>query len=227
MKNVIKCVNVWKVYNPHTPAEVQALRGVNLAIDEGDMVGIMGTSGSGKSTLLNMIGALDKPSRGKILIDGQDISHMNENQLAVLRRKKIGFVFQFFNLINSLTAFGNVELPMVFNGLPPENRKKKVKELLELVDLSDKIHEKPNKLSGGQSQRLAIARALANDPAVILADEPTGNLDSKTGANIMNLFKKLNKDGRTIIIVTHDANIARQSSRIVRVADGKVLEEFI
>jgi putative ABC transport system ATP-binding protein len=224
---VISCKNVWKIYNQNTPAEVQALRGVNLDIKKGEMVGIIGSSGSGKSTLLNIIGALDKPTKGKIFIDGEDIQNMNENQLADLRRKKIGFVFQFFNLIGSLTSLQNVELPMIFNGMPQSQRRKRAKELLTEMDLGDKISQRPTQLSGGQTQRVAVARALANDPPVILADEPTGNLDSKSGQNIIEIFKKLNKDNRTIIIVTHDSHIAKEAGKIVRVSDGKVVEEFI
>jgi len=215
---------LWKIYNANTPAEVQALRGIDMEIKEGEMVGIMGASGSGKSTLLNLLGALDKPTKGKILIDGQDIQHMNENQLAVLRRKKIGFVFQFFNLISSLTALQNVELPMIFNGFSQADRIKRAKELLTDMELQDKINQKPNKLSGGQTQRVAIARALANNPSIILADEPTGNLDSKSGQNIIETFKKLNKDNITIIIVTHDANIVKQTERMIRVVDGKIVD---
>jgi len=230
MKNngvVVSCKDVWKIYNPKTPAEVQALRGVNLEIKRGDMLGIIGASGSGKSTLLNLIGALDKPSKGKIFIDGEDIQHMNENQLADLRRKKIGFVFQFFNLIGSLNALQNVELPMIFDRMSQTERRKRARELLIEMKLGDKINQKPNQLSGGETQRVAIARALANDPSVILADEPTGNLDSKSGQNIIEVFKKLNKDNRTIIIVTHDVHIAKEAKRIVRVSDGKVMDEFI
>jgi len=229
MKNdhVILCKDLWKIYNPGAPAEVQALRGVNLDIKRGEMVGIIGASGSGKSTLLNLIGALDKPTKGKIFIDGEDIQHMNENQLADLRRKKIGFVFQFFNLVGSLTALQNVELPMIFNGMPQSARRKRARELLTQMEIADKINQKPNELSGGQAQRIAIARALANNPPVILADEPTGNLDSKSGQNIIEIFKKLNKDNRTIIIVTHDSHIAKEAGKIVRVSDGKVMEEFI
>lgn len=222
MNELIKCVNVWKIYNPGTPAEVQALRGVNLKIEKGDMLGIIGSSGSGKSTLLNMIGALDKPTKGKVLIDGQDIQHLNENQLATLRRRKIGFVFQTFNLINSLTASQNVELPMIFNGLEPEKRREKARQILTDVGLGNRINQKPSKLSGGESQRVAIARALANDPAVILADEPTGNLDSKTGMSIIEIFKNLNKEGRTIIVITHDLKVAKQLKSTVRMTDGKI-----
>jgi putative ABC transport system ATP-binding protein len=220
--NVIKCENVWKIYNPGLPSEVQALRGVNLEVKNGEMVGIMGASGSGKSTLLNLLGALDKPTRGKIFIDGQNIANLNENHLTLLRRKKIGFVFQSYNLIGGLTALQNVELPMIFNGTSLRDRQIKAKELLTEVGLEKRMNQVPNKLSGGENQRVSIARALANNPAVVLADEPTGNLDSKSGRIIIEIFKKLNKDGRTIVIITHDQKIARQTKRIVRISDGKI-----
>jgi putative ABC transport system ATP-binding protein len=169
-----------------------------------------------------LLGALDKPTKGSIFIDGQNIAHMNENHLALLRRKKIGFVFQSYNLIQSLTALQNVELPMIFNEKNQKERMQKAKELLMQVGLEKRINERPSKLSGGENQRVAIARALANDPAVILADEPTGNLDSKSGKIIIEIFKKLNKDNRTIVIITHDAKIARETKRIVRISDGKI-----
>jgi len=225
--DVVLCKDVWKIYNQGKPSEVLALRGVNLRIKRGDMMGIIGASGSGKSTLLNLIGALDRPTKGKIFIDGEDIQHMSENHLATLRRKKIGFVFQFFNLIGSLTSLQNVELPMIFNGMSQTARRKRARKLLVDMDLADKINQRPSQLSGGQTQRVAVARALANDPPIILADEPTGNLDSKSGQNIIEIFKKLNKDNRTIIIVTHDPHIAKEAGKIVRVSDGKVMEEFI
>jgi len=224
MNSVIKCENVWKIYNQGLPSEVQALRGVNLDVKKGEMVAIIGSSGSGKSTLLNQIGALDIPTKGKIFIDGQDISRMEENSLAILRKKKIGFVFQSFNLISSLTSLQNVELPMIFNGMTEKERREKATELLNDVGLGDKLDSTPPKLSGGEIQRVAIARALANDPTVILADEPTGNLDSKSGKIIIDIFKKLNKDNRTIVIITHDPKIARAAKRIVRISDGRIAD---
>lgn len=227
MVSVIKCENVWKIFNQGEPSEVQALRGVNLEVKDGEMVGIMGASGSGKSTLLNLLGALDKPTKGRILIDGQNIANMDENHLALLRRKKIGFVFQSYNLINSLTALQNVELPMIFDGKSQKEREKRAKDLLTEVGLEKRIGTRPNKLSGGENQRVAIARALANNPAVILADEPTGNLDSKSGKNILEILKKLNKDNRTIVIITHDQKIAKQAKRIVRIADGKIKDGLV
>lgn len=222
MQDIVKCENVWKIYNPGTPAEVQALQGVNLKVERGDFVAIMGASGSGKSTLLNCISSLDRPTKGKIFIDGQDISKLDDNQLASFRRNKIGFVFQFFNLIPGLTALKNVELPMIFKGIPGEERRKRAEELLTRVELAKRINAKPYELSGGESQRVAIARSLANDPVVIFADEPTGNLDSKSGKNVMEVFRKLNEDKKTIIIITHDQNISNEANKIIRMVDGKI-----
>ena len=223
METIVKCIDVWKIYNPGLPSEFDALRGLNLSIKKGELVSIMGASGSGKSTLLNLIGGLDKPTKGKVIIDSHDLSKMDENEMAVLRRNKIGFVFKSFNLINSFTAMQNVELPMIFNGIEIEGRKEKARKILTEVGLEKKLENKSTKLSGGETQRVSIARALANDPQIILADEPTGNLDSKSGKHIMEILKKLNKDGRTIIVVTHDIKIAKQTKRIIRIADGKVV----
>lgn len=224
MADVIRCENVWKIYNQGLPSEVQALRGINLKVKPGEFLGIIGASGSGKSTLLNQIGALDKPTKGFIYIDGQNIQHMNENHLAILRRKKIGFVFQSFNLIGSLTSLQNVELPMIFNGMSGAERKKRAKGLLESVGLAQRTDARPSQLSGGQNQRVAIARSLANNPALLLADEPTGNLDTASGKIIIDIFKKLNKDGRTIVIITHDPHIAKETKRIVRITDGRLTD---
>jgi putative ABC transport system ATP-binding protein len=222
---IIKCSNVWKIFNEGTPAEVQALKGITLRVDEGEMLGIIGASGSGKSTLLNMVGILDRPTRGSVFISGQDIGKLSDNQLAILRRKNIGFVFQSFNLINSLTALQNVELPMVFKGLDAKQRREKAIKLLTSVGLGNRLDQRPPKLSGGENQRIAIARAMANDPMVILADEPTGNLDSKTGQGIIDIFKTLNKQNRTIIVITHDPRIAKEMKRVVRIADGKIVSD--
>jgi len=224
MTDVIRCDNVWKIYNKGLPSEVQALRGVNLKVKPGEFLGIIGASGSGKSTLLNQIGALDKPTKGSIYIDGQNIQHMSEDSLAILRRKKIGFVFQSFNLIGSLTSLQNVELPMIFNGMSSSVRRKKSKELLEMVGLGQRTDARPSQLSGGQNQKVAIARALANNPALLLADEPTGNLDTASGKIIIDIFKKLNKDGRTIVIITHDPHIAKETKRIVKITDGRLTD---
>jgi putative ABC transport system ATP-binding protein len=221
---IIECKNVWKVYNQGTPAEVKALQGVDMKIEEGDFVAIMGASGSGKSTLLNCISSLDKPTKGKILVDGQDISHFDEDELAIFRRNKIGFVFQFFNLIPGLTVLQNVELPMIFKGIAEPERKERAENILKQVELEKKISSKPNELSGGESQRVAIARALANNPVVIFADEPTGNLDSKSGKNVMEILKKLNEDNKTIVLITHDKSIGDQTNRIIKMIDGKVCQ---
>jgi putative ABC transport system ATP-binding protein len=205
---------------------VNALRGVNLKVEKGDFVAILGPSGSGKSTLLNMIGALDKPSGGKVFIDGVDVSTLNDNQLADLRRS-IGFVFQFFNLIPRLDARGNVELTMAVSDLGKNERRKRTEELLETVGLKERMNHKPAELSGGERQRVAIARALANNPRFLLMDEPTGNIDSKTAKEIMGLVKRLNKDkGVTIIIITHDQQLATQAKRIVKMLDGSIIKEI-
>jgi len=205
---------------------VNALRGVNLKVEKGDFIAILGPSGSGKSTLLNMIGALDKPTEGKVFIDGVDVSTLNDNQLADLRRS-IGFVFQFFNLIPRLNAIGNVELPMAVSGLGKNERRKHAEELLETVGLKERMKHKPAELSGGERQRVAIARALANNPGFLLMDEPTGNIDSKTAREIMGLVKRLNKDeGVTIIMITHDQQLATQATRIVKMLDGSIIKEI-
>jgi len=205
---------------------VNALRGVNLKVEKGDFVAILGPSGSGKSTLLNMIGALDKPTEGKVFIDGVDVSTLNDNQLADLRRS-IGFVFQFFNLIPRLNARGNVELPMAVSDLGKNERRKRAEELLETVGLKERMKHKPAELSGGERQRVAIARALANNPGFLLMDEPTGNIDSKTAKEIIRLVKRLNADeGVTIIMITHDQQLASQAKRIVKMLDGSIIKEI-
>jgi len=205
---------------------VNALQGVNLKVEKGDFLAILGPSGSGKSTLLNMIGALDKPTEGKVFIDGVDVSTLNDNQLADLRRS-IGFVFQFFNLIPRLNARGNVELPMAVSGLGKNERRKRAEELLETVCLKERMKHKPAELSGDERQRVAIARALANNPGFLLMDEPTGNIDSKTAREIMGLVKRLNEDeGVTIIVITHDQQLATQAKRIVKMLDGTIIKEI-
>jgi putative ABC transport system ATP-binding protein len=205
---------------------VNALCGVNLKVEKGDFIAILGPSGSGKSTLLNMIGALDKPTEGKVLINGVDVSTLNDNQLADLRRS-IGFVFQFFNLIPRLSARGNVELTLAIADLGKTERRKRAEELLETVGLKERMNHKPAELSGGERQRVAIARALANNPAFLLMDEPTGNIDSKTAKEIMGLVKQLNEDkGVTIIIITHDQHLATQAKRIVKMLDGTIIKEI-
>ena len=200
--------------------EVPILHGIDLAIRRGEFLAIMGPSGSGKSTLMNLIGCLDLPTGGEIHVSGKDVSKLSEAELAHLRGQEIGFVFQTFNLVSRMSVLKNVELPTLANQKPGIVPGKRAKELIELVGLSDRMHHKPTELSGGQRQRVAIARALVNDPSIILADEPTGNLDTKTGEEIMKIFEDLNRDGRTIIMITHDPEIAAHADRIVRVKDG-------
>jgi putative ABC transport system ATP-binding protein len=217
---VIEIQNVKKTYRMGD-VEVNALRGVSFAVEPGEMVSIMGPSGSGKSTLMNIIGCLDTPSEGKYILDGVEVNKLNDDQLAAIRNKKIGFVFQTFNLLARTAALDNVELPMIYGHMP--DRRKRALAALDQVGLSDRIHHRPNELSGGQQQRVAIARALVNDPAIILADEPTGNLDSQSGAEIMGIFDRLHKEqGMTVILVTHDAEIGAHAQRIIHIRDGQV-----
>lgn len=201
---------------------IQALNGVNLTINHGEFVAIMGPSGSGKSTAMNMIGCLDVPTSGRYVIDGYDISSLSEDQLAELRNHKIGFVFQNFNLLSKTTALENVELPMMYAGVPSRIRRQRAIEALERVGLADRMHNKPNELSGGQQQRVSIARALVNNPVLLLADEPTGALDSRTTADILALFDELHEQGNTIVIVTHEDEVGRHAKRIIRFRDGQV-----
>ena len=223
MKEVIKLTDVWKIYKKETSAPVYALRGFNVSIKEGDFVAIMGPSGSGKSTGMNLIGSLDVPTKGSIFLDKHNISHLSESDLAQVRGKKIGFIFQQFNLIPNLTAKENVMLPMIFQNVDEISRIKKAKELLKLVELENRENHYPSELSGGQQQRVAIARSLANDPEIVLADEPTGNLDTKTGEIVMKFLDKLNQEGKTIIIVTHDPDLAIKHAKIIYwIKDGKV-----
>ncbi len=224
MKPVIKLENVWKTYQMGEN-KVNALRGLSLEVNPGDFLAVMGPSGSGKSTAMNMIGALDYPTSGKIYLDGHDISRLSESELAQVRGRKIGFVFQQFNLIGTLTAKENVMLPMLFQGAGREEREKTAEELLEKVELKQRMDHKPGELSGGQQQRVAIARALVNNPEVVLADEPTGNLDSLTGETIMEMLKNLNKERKTIIIVTHEEDIARHAKRVEHLRDGMIMKK--
>ncbi len=220
---VIELQDVWKIYNMGN-VEVPALRGISLKVFHGEFVAIMGPSGSGKSTAMNMVGCLDVPTRGKIFLSGQDISQLSESDLAQIRGKKIGFIFQTFNLMPGLTALENIMLPMTFQGVPRDQREKRAKELLASVGLGDRLNHKPMELSGGQQQRVAIARSLANNPEVILADEPTGNLDTKTGREVMTMLSDLHsREGKTIVMVTHDPNVAKYAKRSVNLKDGKVV----
>ena len=212
---------VFKIYGKGD-ARVDALKNVNLTIEEGDFVAIIGPSGSGKSTMMNMVGCLDIPTKGEIYLENKDIAKMSESDLAVLRGKKIGFIFQQFNLIQTLSALENVSLAMNFQGVSKSKRIKRAKELLEYVGLSHRLKHRPGELSGGEQQRVAIARSLANDPDVILADEPTGNLDTKTGEKVMTLLDELNKQGKTITMVTHDLDIAKHANKQVMIKDGEI-----
>ncbi len=221
---VIKLDNVWKTYQMGD-VEVHALRGLSLKVRKGEFLSIQGPSGSGKSTAMNMVGCLDIPTKGGVYLEGQNISKLSESDLARIRGKKIGFIFQQFNLINTISAMENVMLPMIFQNIPREEREKKAKELLEMVGLGERMHHRPTELSGGQQQRVAIARSLANEPEVLLADEPTGNLDSKTGENVIQFLQKLHKEkGTTIVMVTHDASLAHHAQRIEYLKDGVIIK---
>ena len=220
--NVIDLTNIVKTYDMGGAEEVHALRGVTVSIAKNEYVAIMGPSGSGKSTLMNIIGCLDTPTSGSYMFNGLAVSDMNDNELAKIRNKEIGFVFQTFNLLPRSDALHNVELPLIYAGLGAGERKRRALETLQHVGLGDRSHHKPNELSGGQRQRVAVARALVTRPSIILADEPTGNLDSKTGEEIMLLFEELHRQGNTIILVTHEADIAEHAHRVIRVRDGKV-----
>jgi putative ABC transport system ATP-binding protein len=205
--------------------EVHALQGVSFAIQRNDYVAIMGPSGSGKSTLMNLVGCLDTPTKGEYWLNGRLVSEMDDDELAHIRNKEIGFVFQTFNLLARATALHNVELPLIYSGIPAKERSEQAKKSLQMVELSDRMHHKPNELSGGQRQRVAIARALVNHPSIILADEPTGNLDSQTGVEIMKLFDRLHAEGNTIILVTHERDIAEYAHRVISIRDGKIASD--
>ena len=225
MTPIIETVDLVKEY-PQAGAPLRVLNGVNLAVEPGEFMAIMGPSGSGKSTLLNMIGALDKPTSGKVYVDGVDLSTLNDNQLADLRNRYIGFIFQFFNLISRMDARGNVELPMAISGVPRAERRERATKLLEMVGLGERTHHRPSELSGGEQQRVAVARALVNEPSVLLCDEVTGNLDSKTGYEIMHLLRDLNEEqGKTFVVITHDPAVAQLTDRLVQLHDGMIIGE--
>lgn len=223
---IIRLENLIKVYDTGS-IKLEALKGINLSIEEKEYVAIMGASGSGKSTLMNVLGCLDKITSGKYYLDGIDISTLNDNQIASIRNKKIGFVFQAFNLLPKLTALSNVELPMMYAGVSKREREKKAKWAMERVSLLERIYHKPNELSGGQKQRVAIARALVNEPAIILADEPTGNLDSAVSEEIMGIFQQLNNEGVTIVMVTHEPDIAAHAKRSIVFKDGNIISDSV
>jgi putative ABC transport system ATP-binding protein len=223
-KVIIELKNLWKSYFVGDN-RIDALKNINFKVYSGEFVVIIGKSGSGKTTLVNQIGCLDTPTQGEIILDGINIEKLSDNQIAKVRGKKIGYIFQKFNLIKTLTTFENVELPMIFQEVEKEQRRKKVLELLEEFEMINRKDNKPTELSGGQQQRVAIARALANDPEMILADEPTGNLDSKTGKKVIENLKELNKKGKTIILVTHDDNLTKIGDRIITIKDGEIISD--
>lgn len=223
---MIELRNIYKIYNEgNEESEVRAVDGISLSIKEGEYVAIVGSSGSGKSSLMNIIGALDVPTRGDYSLNGKDVSKLRDDELASIRNKFLGFIFQQYNLINKLSVYENVELPLIYTNLNASERKKRVMESLEKVGLEGRIGHVPNKLSGGQQQRVSIARALATKPKVILADEPTGALDSKTGVEVMKFIKQLNEEGNTIVLITHDDKLAKQAKRVIKIADGRIIQD--
>ena len=226
MEPLIRVENLHKIYNPGEN-EVRALDGVSLTIEKGEFVAIVGHSGSGKSTLVNMLGCLDTPTSGHYYLNGRDVSGLTDNQLSEIRNQEIGFIFQGFNLIPNLDAIGNVELPLIYRGVSKQTRRRLATAALTKVGLGKRMKHRPGELSGGQQQRVAVARAIAAQPPVILADEPTGNLDSRSTVEIMNILKELHKSGRTVIVITHDDDIARQSRRVIRISDGRVEADYL
>ena len=222
--SIIEMAGIRKVYDTGK-VKVEALKGIDLLVASGEFVAIVGPSGSGKSTLMNLIGCLDTPSDGRYRLAGEDVSRLGKDELADVRNRRVGFVFQGFNLLPQISAFENVEMPLLFGGVPPRERRRRVEELMARVDLADRMEHKPTELSGGQMQRVAIARALAMQPDVVLADEPTGNLDTTAGGDIMQLFTDLWQQGRTMIVITHDMTLARRASRVVRIQDGAIVSD--
>ncbi|MDE7364225.1 MAG: ABC transporter ATP-binding protein [Ruminococcus sp.] len=225
-RTVISMKNIIKRYYIGKPNELQILNGISLDVSEGEFVSVVGQSGSGKSTLMNIIGALDRPTEGSYLLNGVDVSTLNDAELSRIRNREIGFVFQTFNLISKTNAIKNVEMPMMYAGVPKKQRLKRTMELLEIVGMSERANHQPNELSGGQKQRVAIARAMANRPSILLADEPTGALDSRTGRMIMDLFHKLHREeGTTIVLITHSQELAEETQRIVTISDGSIISD--
>ncbi len=219
---VIQVEDVWKTYSMAAGLEVHALQGVSLSIPRNEYVAIIGPSGSGKSTLMNLLGCLDTPSKGRYVLNERVVSELDDDQLARIRNREIGFVFQTFNLLPRATALHNVELPLIYSGLAPDTRRERAREALRAVDLEDRMHHRPNQLSGGQRQRVAIARALVTHPSILLADEPTGNLDTAVSAEIMELFDRLHREGNTIVLITHERDIAAHAHRVIALRDGKI-----
>lgn len=226
-KLIINMKGIIKKFNIDKPNELEILHGIDLQVYDGEFVAIVGESGSGKSTLMNIIGVLDRPTEGEYFFNGKDLSKMSDRALSKIRNKTIGFVFQNFNLISRTSAQKNIEMPMMYAHIPAKERSRYAKQLLEMVGMSDRGHHNPNELSGGQKQRVAIARAMANKPSVILADEPTGALDSKTGRTIMELFHKLHSQGKTIILITHSPELAKETDRIITISDGKIVKDVM
>lgn len=225
-KPLVELTNICKYYSSGE-AQVRALDGIDLTIHQGELLSILGPSGSGKSTLMNILGCLDKPTNGEYQLDGKDVAQLSANELAAIRNQRIGFVFQSFNLLEYASALDNVALPLVYSGVKAKQRRERAAQLLEQVGLGDRLDHKPNQLSGGQKQRVAIARALVNDPQIIFADEPTGALDSKSGAEIEALFNQLHSEGRTLILVTHDNALAQRTKRIITIKDGKIISDCV
>lgn len=224
MNNLIEIRDVFKIY-PSAENEVEALRGLNLTVTKGEFVAVVGSSGSGKSTMMNILGCLDVPTSGRYLLDGEDVSHFSDDELSEIRNEKIGFIFQGFHLIPGLSALENVELPLLYRGVPRAERRKAAAEALVQMGLEGRIHHRPSQMSGGQQQRVAIARAIVGKPPVILADEPTGNLDRKTGMEVMSLLMKLHREGKTIVLITHDQKVAACAQRVIEISDGQMVEK--
>lgn len=224
MENLIEIHDVFKIY-PSAEDEVKALRGINITVKKGEFVAVVGSSGSGKSTMMNILGCLDVPTSGSYLLDGQDVSHFTDDELSETRNEKIGFIFQGFHLIPGLSALENVELPLLYRGIPRHERREAALEALTRMGLSSRLHHRPTQMSGGQQQRVAIARAIVGKPPIILADEPTGNLDQKTGAEVMNLLGELHCEGKTIVLITHDQKVAACAQRVIEISDGQAVQE--
>ena len=225
MAHLVELIDVYKIYAEGKESEVRALDGVSLTIDKGEFVAVVGQSGSGKSTMMNVLGCLDIPTYGEYLLDGTDVQNLSDRALSRIRNKQIGFIFQQYNLIQSLTVLENVELPLIYQGIDPIDRRDMAMEALERVGLADRVRHKPTQMSGGQQQRVAIARAISTRPPIIMADEPTGALDSRTGLEVLGFLRELNKEGSTVILITHDNGIAATARRIVRLSDGKIIED--